>query len=138
MPNGDEPSTWKVVIVDDNADNLGVASQFLSFYGADVHTAQNGQESLQILETVQPTFILLDLSMPGMDGWEVLKAIRANPKIAATIVIALTGHVMQEDLDQVKAAGFNGYITKPYMMATFLSRIKDTLAGKAFQEKPPE
>jgi CheY-like chemotaxis protein len=79
--------------------------------------------------------MLLDLSMPGMDGWEVLKAIRANAKMTSTIVIALTGHAMQEELERVQAAGFNGYITKPYMMATFLGRIKDILAGNAFQEE---
>ena len=138
MSNGDEPSTWKVLIVDDNADNLGVASQLLSFLGAEVHAAQSGSEGLQILETLQPTFVLLDLTMPGMDGWEVLKTIQANPKIASTVVIALTGHAMQEELDRVKAAGFNGYITKPYMMAIFLNRIKEILAGKAFREDQPE
>jgi CheY-like chemotaxis protein len=138
MSNNDEPSAWKVLIVDDNADNLGVASQLLSFLGAEVHAAQNGSEGLQILETLQPTFMLLDLTMPGMDGWEVLKAIRTNAKTASTIVIALTGHAMQEQLERVRAAGFNGYITKPYMMATFLGRIKDILAGNAFQEERPD
>ncbi len=138
MTNDDEPSTWTVLIIDDNADNLGVASQLLSFLGAEVHAAQNGPEGLQVLETLQPTFILLDLTMPGMDGWDVLKAIRANPKDAATIVIALTGHAMVRELEQIKAAGFNGYITKPYMIATFLSRIKEILAESTAKKEPPE
>ncbi len=135
MTNGDDPSTWKVLIVDDNADNLGVASQLLSFLGAEVHSAQSGSEGLHVLETLQPTFILLDLTMPGMDGWEVLKVIRATDRVADTVVIALTGHALHEELDRVKAAGFNGYITKPYMMATFLKRIKETLAGNAFEDE---
>ena len=133
MTNGDDPSTWKVLIVDDNADNLGIASQLLTFFGAEVQGAQSGEEGLQALETMQPTFILLDLSMPGMDGWEVLKTIRADPKTAATTVIALTGYT-GEEIERIKSAGFNGYITKPYLMATFLQRIKNTLAGNAFQE----
>jgi CheY-like chemotaxis protein len=131
VTNGNEPSTWKVLIIDDNADNLGVASQLLSFLGAEVHAAQSGQEGLEILENMEPTFVLLDLTMPGMDGWDVLNVIRANPKNVATIVIALTGHAMEGDLEGIRAAGFNGYITKPYMMATFLSRIKEILAGSS-------
>jgi CheY-like chemotaxis protein len=138
MTNGNEPSTWKVVIVDDNADNLGVASQLLSFLGAEVHAAQSGPEGLEILENLQPTFILLDLTMPGMDGWDVLKVIRENPKNATTVVIALTGHAMEGELERIKAAGFTGYITKPYMMATFLGRIKDILAGSTAQNGSPE
>ncbi len=129
MTNSDEPSTWKVLIIDDNADNLGVASQLLSFLGAEVHTAQSGSEGLEILATLEPTFVLLDLTMPGMDGWDVLNVIRGDPKNSTTTVIALTGHAMEGELERIKAAGFNGYITKPYMMATFLNRIKEVLAG---------
>lgn len=138
MTTGDDPSTWKVLIIDDNADNLGVASQLLSFLGAEVHAAQSGSEGLEILENLQPTFILLDLTMPGMDGWDVLKVLRANPKDAGTVVIALTGHAMEGDLELIQAAGFNGYITKPYMMATFLGRIKDVLAESVAQDEPPK
>lgn len=138
MTNGSEPSTWKVLIIDDNADNLGVASQLLSFLGAEVHAAQSGPEGLDILENLQPTFILLDLTMPGMDGWDVLKMIRSDPRNLTTVVIALTGHAMEGELERIQTAGFNGYITKPYLMATFLGRIKDILAGNTALNAPPK
>ena len=129
MSNGDEPSGWEALIVDDNADNLSIAAQLLSFHGAEVHTAQNGSDALQLLEKVTPTFILLDLTMPGLDGWQTLEKIRSNPKTANTPVIALTGHTMDEELKRIKEVGFNGYITKPYLMANFLKSIKDVLKG---------
>jgi CheY-like chemotaxis protein len=129
MVNENDLSTWKALVVDDNSDNLAIAEQLLSFYGAEVQTAHSGEEALQALENLNPTFILLDLTMPGLDGWQTLKKIRARSENVSTPVIALTGHAMQEELEQIKAAGFNGYITKPYLMATFLKSIKDTLAG---------
>jgi CheY-like chemotaxis protein len=133
MANESDLSTWKVLIVDDNADNLAIAEQLLSFHGAEVRTAQSGTEGLQVLEDLDPTFILLDLTMPELDGWEMLKRIRARPQTFSTPVIALTGHAMQEELMEIKAAGFNGYITKPYLMANFLKSIKETLAGPKSQ-----
>ncbi|MBN1310488.1 MAG: response regulator [Anaerolineae bacterium] len=128
MVNSDEPTTWEALIVDDNTDNLNIAAQLLSFQGTEVHTAQGGEAALRVLETVTPTFILLDLSMPGLDGWQTLEKIRADPKTASTPVIALTGHTMDEELSRIKEVGFNGHITKPYLMANFLKCIKDVLS----------
>ncbi|MBN1427433.1 MAG: response regulator [Anaerolineae bacterium] len=127
MVNSEKLSTWEALIVDDNADNLNIAAQLLSFHGAGVHTAQSGSDALKILEKVKPTFILLDLTMPDPDGWQMLKIIRSNPSISATPVIALTGHATDIAMRQIKEAGFNGHITKPYLIADFLKSIKDVL-----------
>ena len=83
----DRLSTWVVLLVDDEPDNLGVAQQILLHFGADVYTANNGIEALEVLEKVQPTFIIADLSMPKMDGWEVLHTLRRSK---TTPVLVLT------------------------------------------------
>jgi CheY-like chemotaxis protein len=118
-----EVSGWTVLVVDDEPDNLMIATKVLSFGGAQVHTAPNGAEGLKLLETLNPSFILLDLSMPVMDGWEMFKATRANIHTEQIPVIALTAHAMAGDREKVMQAGFDGYIAKPFRLSTFMSEI---------------
>jgi two-component system, cell cycle response regulator DivK len=118
---------WKVLLIDDDLDNLGVAQQYFRFMGAQVEVAKDGIEGLEVLKRYTPTFILLDLSMPRMDGWEMLKQVRQNPETAALPVIALTAHAMAEDRTRVLAAGFDSYITKPIILTTLMSGIVDCL-----------
>jgi len=110
----DNLKNWVVLIVDDEFDNLIVASIALKHQGALVHTIDNAEEGLALITTTHPTFILLDLSMPKMDGWEMHRLIRQNPDTASIPVIALTAHAMDGDEARVLAAGFDGYISKPF------------------------
>ena len=82
MLNNDiDAKDWIVLIVDDDPDNLSVAEKVLTFYGAEVHTAVDGRKGLEILkQLVKPTLILLDLSMPDMDGWEMMAALQKMPE----------------------------------------------------------
>lgn len=114
---------WVVLIVDDELDNLNVARKVLSFNGAEVHVARNGVEGLDKLADVLPTFILLDLSMPEMDGWEMFRKMRQQPSAQDIPVIALTAHAMAGDREKVFDAGFNGYIPKPFRIDSFLDEI---------------
>jgi two-component system cell cycle response regulator DivK len=118
-----EVSGWTVLIVDDEPDNLAVASKVLTFGGARVYTAPNGVEGLKVLEEIIPSFILLDLSMPEMDGWDMFKHIRANPNTQQIPIIALTAHAMAGDRERVMEAGFDGYIAKPFRLSTFMAEI---------------
>ena len=113
--------------MDNEQDNLDVVEKVLSYEGAKVYKAMNGIEGLAILEIVTPTFILLDLSMPYMDGWEMLEKLRANPVIKHLPVIALTAHAMDGDQDRALAAGFDGYVTKPFRIGTLLAAIQTCL-----------
>ncbi|GAB4471829.1 MAG: response regulator [Anaerolineae bacterium] len=124
---------WVVLIVEDEPDNLDVACQVLMFFGAEVHTATNGIEALARVKEIKPTFILMDLSMPKMDGWKAFAKLRSNPETAAIPVIALTAHAMDSDKKRVNEAGFNGYITKPFMIETFVADIKNCLKQPAGQ-----
>jgi CheY-like chemotaxis protein len=119
---------WKVLIVDDEPDNVKVAQKILSYNGAEVHIARNGVEGLTALSAFYPTFILLDLSMPEMDGWEMLAQMRRSKDFMETPVIALTAHAMAGDRERVFGAGFNGYIAKPFRLNSFLEDIQQCLS----------
>jgi CheY-like chemotaxis protein len=121
------PSGWHILIVDDDEDNQRVAADFLKFMGADVRVASDGAQGLALLEEFTPTFILLDLSMPGMDGWEMINRLRHIPKIANLPVIALTAHAMPDIQARAIATGFDGYITKPFMLTSLIDDIKEYL-----------
>lgn len=118
-----DTSHWTVMIVDDEPDNVAVAQKVLEYTGAKVHTAGNGVEGLALLEHLQPTFILLDLSMPEMDGWEMFEKVRTNSATEHIPIVALTAHAMAGDRERVLEAGFDGYIAKPFRLSTFMSEI---------------
>lgn len=129
MINAKQINTWKTLIIDDEPDNLNVAEKVLSFNGADVQTATNGVEGLNKLNTTSSdyTFILLDLSMPHMDGWTMFEKMQDDERLKAIPVIALTAHAMDADRERAASMGFDGYITKPFRIDTFLSDIQTIL-----------
>jgi two-component system, cell cycle response regulator DivK len=128
-------SHWKVLIVDDKPDNLTLAKTALKYYGAEVHTATNGEEALEALKSLRPTVILLDIRMPKMDGWATFKSVRENPEIADTPIVAITAYAMDSDEEQIMKAGFDGYISKPFNMLTFVSQIEKFVV-KAIDKQP--
>lgn len=121
---GCEPSTWTALIVEDDPDNLDLIWRVLTFNRAIVHVAHNGSQSLEILSRLKPTFVLMDLSMPHMDGWTTLKQIRATAECASVPVIAVTAHAMKGDRERVLAFGFDGYISKPFQVTTLVDQIR--------------
>lgn len=129
MLNNDiDAKGWIVLIVDDDPDNLSVAEKVLTFYGAEVHTAVDGRKGLEILkQLVKPTLILLDLSMPDMDGWEMMAVLQKMPEKSTLPVIAVTAHAMPKDKERALSAGFDGYIIKPFMLHTFMEEIAKCL-----------
>ena len=124
----ENPESWTVLIIDDDEDNREIASDTFIMFGAVVYTAENGQEGLETMKTLQPTFILLDLSMPVMDGWQTHKALRQNPAWRHIPIIALTAHAMVGDKERVMEAGFDGYIGKPFRIGRVLDEVRFCLA----------
>ena len=130
MTIGDTPSNWTVLIIEDDPDHLNLATVALTATGATVHAAGNVADGLRLLAEIKPpTVILLDLDMPGTNGWAALKKIRAKPDLAAVPVIAVTAHAMAGDRERALEAGFDGYIPKPFNVVTFVDKIKEGLAG---------
>ncbi len=123
----EDPKTWTVLVVDDEVDNRTVAEMILRFAGITVVTSDNGSNALAQLEQAIPSLVLLDLSMPVMDGWETIKRIRADAQWQHLPVIAVTAHAMFGDRATVLKAGFDGYINKPVRVATFVNEIQRLL-----------
>ena len=98
---------WNVLIADDEPDSLEVATRILRYYGANVTTAGNGQEALDLVVKAAPRFIISDLSMPVVDGWGLLYELKQNPDTADIPVIALTAHSMTGDRQRAVEAGFH-------------------------------
>jgi len=120
-----------ILIIDDQPDNIAIAKTMLSYVGAKVLTAQNGADGLKILAEHRVDLVLLDISMPQMDGWEVLKEIRKQFDKSVLPVIALTAHVHRDDRDQILQAGFDYFIAKPFRIGTFFEEVKRVI-GRQF------
>lgn len=114
---------WKVLVVEDEPDSLEVAVRILKYYGAELATATNGQEALEVLKNFSPKFIISDLSMPTMDGWALLYELQQQRETAEIPVFALTAHAMLGDRERALAAGFSNYLTKPLTPATFMQQL---------------
>lgn len=114
---------WDIVVLDDEEDSLEVAEIILTEYGANVHIATDGQEGLEIVRNVKPRFVISDLSMPVMDGWGFINAMKADRALAEIPVIALTAHAMVGDRERAVGAGFHNYLTKPLTVDTFMADL---------------
>lgn len=102
-----------ILIVDDNAANLKLARVVLRDDGYEVRTATDAEDALEVLKTFRPRLILMDVQLPGMDGLELTRRLRADPVMAGTIIIGLTAYAMKGDEERVLAAGCDGYVAKP-------------------------
>ena len=102
-----------ILIVDDNVANLKLARVLLKGEGYEVRTAADAEEALEILREFRPRLILTDLQMPGMDGFELTRRLKADPALRGVIVLALTAYAMKGDEERARAAGCDGYVAKP-------------------------
>ena len=103
----------RILVVDDNWDAANSLGMLLKCMGADVEVADNGETCLQMVQTYRPTYILLDIGMPGMDGYEVARRTRQLPEGSNIVLIALTGWGQAEDRRRTKEAGFDHHLVKP-------------------------
>lgn len=130
----DTPAVSKamlVLIVDDFADNREMYGQFLEFSGFRVAEAQNGHEALEKAFALRPDLIVMDLSLPGLDGWEATRRLKADDRTRATPVIALTGHALAGHSKGAMDAGCDAFITKPCLPERLLEEITSMLKGRA-------
>lgn len=102
-----------ILIVDDNATNLKLARVLLTAEGYDIRTAIDAEHALEVLKDFAPQLILMDIQLPGMDGLELTRRLKADPKTRAVTVVALTAYAMKGDEEKALASGCSGYISKP-------------------------
>lgn len=107
-----------IVVVEDQPDNLKLLSTLLTLKGHEVIGLANGDRVAEVVRARQPELVLLDIQLPGRDGFAVLHELKALPDRFGKIV-ALTAHAMPEDRARAEAAGFDGYITKPIDVRSF-------------------
>jgi CheY-like chemotaxis protein len=121
---------WNILIVDDEADNLMVLEVLFSFYDAVVTTTRSGEKALDLLCNNTYRLALLDLQMPKVSGWDLVKRVREhiNPVIRNTPLIAVTALAMPGDKERVLASGFDGYISKPLDAVTFVDAVQTILS----------
>jgi CheY-like chemotaxis protein len=113
----------RILLVEDNPENRDMLGRRLSRRGHQVTFAMDGAEAVLRVQTERPDIVLMDLSLPVMDGWEATRTIKADATIGAIPVIALTAHAMAGDRERAIAAGADDYDTKPVDLERLLSKI---------------
>jgi len=121
-----------VLVVDDFADNREMYSEYLSFSGYDVIEAKNGKEAIEAAQERLPDIIIMDLSLPVMDGWEATRRLKADDRTRGIPVVALTGHALAGHSKGAKEAGCDSFLAKPCLPDQLVTEIRRMLAtGKA-------
>jgi len=120
-------TNWMVLVVDDEEDSLNVARMLLEKAGATVMTADDGRAALERVQESRPHFILSDLSMPGIPGWQLMGELNRNRATLDIPVIALTAHALPGDRARAIEAGFFNYITKPLDPEKFIQQLLNLL-----------
>jgi len=114
----------RILLVEDNDLNRDMLSRRLRRRGFSVSEAEDGREGLEMVERTEPSVILLDLSLPEIDGWEVARRLKADPATRRIPVIALTAHAMAGDRRRALAAGCDEYETKPVRFGALVEKIE--------------
>ena len=117
----------KILIVEDNPINQELLKRRLLKRGFDIIVASCGQEAISETKGSAPNLILLDIDLPDINGWEVAKTLKADPKVSGIPIIALTAHAMQGDRERALKAGCDEYETKPVNMDLLCEKIKNLL-----------
>jgi two-component system, cell cycle response regulator DivK len=121
----------RLLLVEDNEENREGLSRHLRRKGYEVSTAVDGQQGLEAARTGGPDLILMDMSLPVLDGWEATRQLKADPQTRHIPVIALTAHAMAGDREKALAAGCDEYDTKPVELARLVGKIRALLGEPA-------
>jgi CheY-like chemotaxis protein len=112
-----------VLVVDDNVDAAESAAVLLRYLGHEVEVAHDGHSALEAVRGFRPEVLLLDIGLPGMDGYEVARVLRAKPEHRGLVIAAVTGYGQDEDRSRSRDAGFDHHLTKPLAPGALASLI---------------
>ena len=121
----------KILLVEDNEMNRDMLSRRLERKGYQVVLAVDGQSGVELAQAAAPDLILMDMSLPVLDGWEASRKLKADPRTRRVPIIALTAHVMAGDRERAIAAGCDDYDTKPVELPRLLEKIEALLRPEA-------
>ena len=118
-----------ILIVEDNDKNMKLARDILNAKGYDTVEAVTGEDGVKLAKERKPDLVLMDIQLPGINGIEAFKQLRADPKTARIPVVALTASVTPTDRSQITAAGFDAFIGKPINLKEFVETVKRLVEG---------
>ena len=116
-----------ILIIEDNEKNMKLARDVLQAKGHAVVEAVTGEEGVRLAKESNPDLVLMDIQLPGINGIEALRQLRADPRAARIPVVAFTASVTPNDRSQISAAGFDGFLSKPINLKEFLETVKRML-----------
>jgi two-component system, cell cycle response regulator DivK len=117
-----------ILVIEDNEKNRKLVRDVLTFKGYTVVESDNGEDGVQLARERRPRLVLMDIQLPGIDGIEALRRIRADETTRAIPVIAVTASAMDRDRQKIMAAGFDGYQSKPLNVKEFVAAVEAALA----------
>lgn len=120
-------SQTTVLLVEDNPDNRDIYTTYLEFHGYRVTGTANGHDALELAQKERPDLVLLDISIPGMDGWTLTRRLKDDAETNGIPVIALTAHALPEHRERAREAGCDAYLTKPISPGKVLEEIRRLL-----------
>ena len=120
-----------ILIVDDNSDNLELALAILSGHGYELRTAVDAQSAVELMQSVLPKLILLDIQLPGMDGLQLTRQLKADPRTRHIPILAVTAYAMKGDEQRAREAGCDGYLTKPINKRELRAAVAAYMQGQA-------
>jgi two-component system cell cycle response regulator DivK len=124
-----------VLLAEDFEDARELYRDYLEFSGFDVHTVGNGREAIVQAIALQPDLILMDASMPVLDGWQATRELKQNPATQHIPVLALTAHAFDDARQQAAAVGCDGFVTKPCLPDDLVVRVRAVLTAPALRAK---
>jgi two-component system cell cycle response regulator DivK len=119
-----------ILIIEDNDKNLKLVRDVLQFHGYQTAEAITAEDGLVLARSQHPALVLLDIQLPGMDGFAALRQLRADPITKSIPVVAVTASAMERDRQKILEAGFNGYMTKPIQVKEFAEEVRTMLAAR--------
>ena len=120
-----------ILIVEDNDKNMKLARDVLQARGYQTLEAVTGEDGVRLAKERKPDLVLMDIQLPGINGIEALRQLRADASVAGTPIVAFTASVTPTDRTQISAAGFDGFLSKPINLKEFLETIKRILEDRA-------
>lgn len=121
--------TQRILVIEDTEDNRRIMRILLTKAGFDYAEAVDGTAGLDLARSLHPDLVLLDVQLPGMDGYEVARRLKADPLLSRIPVIAVTSYALSGDEAKARAAGCDGYIAKPFSPSHLLAKVTEMLGG---------
>ncbi len=126
------PSTAPLIlVVEDFDDAREMYRDYLEFTGFRVETARDGREAIEKARRLQPDLVLMDLSLPGIDGWEATRLLKADPETKNILIVALSAHALAAEGERARRAGCDGFIAKPCLPPDLVEEISKYLKAQA-------